>query len=27
MVREIMRFSGKRLICRGRFDLLWHYLF
>ncbi len=26
-VREIMRFSGKRLIRRGRLDLLWHYLF
>lgn len=24
-VREIMRFSGKRLILRGRLDLLWHY--
>jgi hypothetical protein len=27
MVREIMRFSGRELIRRGRFDLLWHYLF
>lgn len=26
-VREIMRFSGKTLIRRGRLDLLWHYLF
>lgn len=26
-VREIMRYSGKRLILRGRLDLLWHYLF
>lgn len=26
-VREIMRFSGKRLILRGRLDLLWHYFF
>jgi hypothetical protein len=26
-VREIMRFSGKYLIRRGRVDLLWHYLF
>lgn len=26
-VREIMRFSGRHLICRGRLDLLWHYLF
>ncbi len=25
--REIMRYSGKALICRGRIDLLWHYLF
>ncbi|MDH3998578.1 MAG: nitrous oxide-stimulated promoter family protein [Desulfuromonadales bacterium] len=26
-VREIMRFSGPYLIKRGRFDLLWSYLF
>ncbi|WP_026362275.1 nitrous oxide-stimulated promoter family protein [Geopsychrobacter electrodiphilus] len=26
-VREIMRYSGKVLIMRGRFDLLWHYFF
>jgi hypothetical protein len=26
-VREIMRFSGRHLIRRGRFDLLWHYWF
>ncbi len=26
-VREIMRFSGRHLILRGRLDLLWHYLF
>lgn len=26
-VREIMRFSGKKLIRKGRLDLLWHYLF
>ncbi len=26
-VREIMRFSGRRLIMRGRLDLLWHYFF
>lgn len=26
-VREIMRFSGKALIRKGRLDLLWHYLF
>jgi len=25
-VREIMRYSGKTLIKRGRLDLLWHYL-
>ena len=25
-VREIMRFSGKNLIRKGRLDLLWHYL-
>jgi hypothetical protein len=24
-VREIMRFSGKYLLLRGRLDLLWHY--
>ena len=26
-VREIMRFSGKHLMLRGRIDLLWHYFF
>ncbi len=26
-VREIMRFSGRHLIMRGRLGLLWHYLF
>jgi len=26
-VREIMRFSGKYLVRRGRLDLLWHYFF
>lgn len=26
-VREIMRFSGRHLILRGRLDLLWHYFF
>ena len=26
-VREIMRFSGRHLIRRGRLDLLWRYLF
>lgn len=26
-IREVMAFSGRRLIMRGRIDLLWHYLF
>jgi hypothetical protein len=26
-IREIMAFSGRRLILRGRLDYLWHYLF
>lgn len=26
-IREVMAFSGKRMILRGRLDLLWHYLF
>jgi len=26
-VQEIMRYSGKALIKRGRLDLLWHYFF
>jgi hypothetical protein len=26
-VREIMRYSGKALIKRGRLDLVCHYLF
>jgi len=26
-VREVMRFSGKYLMRRGRLDLLWHYFF
>jgi len=26
-VRKIMRFAGRRLIMRGRLDLLWHYFF
>jgi Nitrous oxide-stimulated promoter len=26
-IREIMAFSGKRMIMRGRMDYLWHYLF
>ena len=26
-IRDVMRYSGKRLLLRGRLDLLWHYLF
>ena len=26
-VREIMAFSGRRLLLRGRIDYLWHYFF
>ena len=26
-IRQVMRYSGKRLILLGRLDLLWHYLF
>lgn len=26
-VREVMRFSGRHLLLRGRLDLLWHYFF
>lgn len=26
-VRDIMRFSGRYLLRRGRLDLLWHYFF
>jgi hypothetical protein len=26
-IREIMSFSGKRLLLRGRVDYLWHYFF
>ena len=26
-IREVMRYSGKRLIMRGRFNLIYHYLF
>lgn len=25
-IREVMRYSGKRLILHGRLDLFWHYL-
>ncbi len=27
LVREIMAYSGRRMIMRGRLDYLWHYLF
>lgn len=26
-IKEIMAFSGRRMIMRGRIDYLWHYLF
>lgn len=26
-IREIMAYSGRRLMMRGRVDYLWHYLF
>lgn len=26
-IREIMAFSGRRMILRGRIDYLWHYFF
>jgi hypothetical protein len=26
-IREVMGYSGKRLVLRGRLDLLWHYFF
>jgi hypothetical protein len=26
-IREIMAFSGRRMIMRGRLDYLWHYFF
>jgi predicted amidophosphoribosyltransferase len=26
-IREVMEYSGKRLLLRGRLDLLWHYFF
>jgi len=25
-IRDVMRYSGKRLLLQGRLDLLWHYL-
>lgn len=27
MVREIMAYSGRKLMMRGRLDYLWHYFF
>ena len=27
LVREIMGYSGRRMILRGRLDYLWHYFF
>ena len=26
-IREIMAFSGRKMLLRGRLDYLWHYLF
>ena len=26
-IREVMAYAGKRLLLRGRVDLLWHYFF
>lgn len=26
-IREIMAYSGKKMVLRGRFDYLWHYYF
>ena len=26
-IREVMRVAGKRLVCSGRLDYLWHLLF
>ena len=26
-IRTVMAYSGKRLLLRGRLDLLWHYFF
>jgi hypothetical protein len=26
-VREIMSYSGRKLMMRGRLDYLWHYFF
>ncbi len=27
LIREIMAYSGRRMIMRGRLDYLWHYFF
>jgi hypothetical protein len=27
MIREVMAYSGRRLLLRGRLDLLWHHFF
>lgn len=26
-IKEVMAYSGRRLLLRGRLDLLWHYFF
>lgn len=26
-IREVMAYSGRKLLLRGRLDLLWHYFF
>ncbi len=26
-MREVMAYAGKRFICKGRLDYLWHYFF
>jgi hypothetical protein len=26
-IKDVMRFSGRHLLLRGRLDLLWHYFF
>jgi hypothetical protein len=26
-IKEVMAYSGKHLVLRGRLDLLWHYFF
>ncbi|GFO58912.1 hypothetical protein GMST_12370 [Geomonas silvestris] len=27
LIREVMSYSGRRLMLRGRLDLVWHYFF